>query len=178
MLQLQFFTPKDFTTLIGWIDNETFMFQWGGPAFTYPLTIEQLVHYSERANYDGATTYIFKAIESTTNEVVGHVSIGRINYKDRCGRIGKVLIAEAFRGRGYGKALIEATVQYAFYTLDLQKVTLGVFDFNEAAIACYERVGFQQERYIPNARKFGENDWHLKEMSLYKSSYMMKAGNV
>lgn len=178
MLQLQQFTPQDFTTLISWIDSELFMFQWGGPAFTYPLTIEQLLQYSEHANYDGASTYIFKAVDSVTEQVVGHVSIGRINYNERCGRIGKVLIAEPFRGRGYGKALIEETVRYAFSELQLQKVTLGVFDFNEAAIACYEKVGFLQERYIQNARKFGEDYWHLREMSLYKSSYIMKVGNV
>lgn len=42
MVELKFFEPSDFMQLIEWIDSPRFLFQWGGPAFEYPLTETQL----------------------------------------------------------------------------------------------------------------------------------------
>ena len=160
MLQLQRFTEADFQQIIDWISNATFAFQWAGPAFTYPITPEQLTNYvNDEANV------VLKAIDNETMDVIGHVAIGRIDAEQKTGRIGKVLIgAKVKRGQGYGTQLMQAAVTYAFEQLHLQTVTLGVFDFNKQAIACYEKVGFMTTRVIPNARTYNGEQWTLIEM--------------
>ena len=41
--------------------------------------------------------------------------------------------------------MMSAALETAFQELGAHRVELGVFDVNPAAIACYERVGFQRD---------------------------------
>lgn len=154
MLTLVPFSTEDFQQLIEWIPDSSFLLQWGGPAFTYPLTVVQLEDYVSGANTEMSSTYIFKAIDTSSGEVIGHISIGRVDRSDQTTRIGKVLIGPSEqRGHGYGKQLMQAALRFAFEELTLQKVTLGVFTFNTPAIRCYEKLGFIQERMLKKCAK-------------------------
>ena len=172
MLTLQPFTVRDFEQLIRWLPNAAHTLQWGGPAFSYPLTPLQLHQYTYGANKEEATTYIFKAVHTVTHEVIGHISISRVDRLYKRARIGKVLIAPQYRGHGYGKQLMNAALTYAFVELSLQHVTLGVFHLNETAINCYTQLGFKEERFIENARAYEHTYWHLIEMGVTKDTWL------
>lgn len=172
MLKLEPFTQADFHQLINWIPNSSFALQWGGPAFTYPLTVEQLENYVKDANTANASKYIFKAVDESTNKVIGHISIGKVDRINVSARIGKVLIGQSeSRGNGYGTQLMYAALTFAFEKLNLHKVSLGVFDFNTPAIKCYEKVGFQKEGLLRDARKHGDEYWNLIEMGILKDEW-------
>ncbi|WP_394219615.1 GNAT family N-acetyltransferase [Halobacillus trueperi] len=99
---------------------------------------------------------------------MGHLSIGRIDEDKKQGRIGKVIVSPEYRGKGYGRHMIQLISTYAFQHLELETVTLGVFDFNTGAIRCYENAGFTIDRYFKNHRPFEDEWWSLYEMSLNK----------
>ena len=173
LLKLASFSQDDFQRLIEWIPNATFAMQWGGPAFTYPLTTEQLESYIKGANEPNASTYVFKVIDEFTNEVIGHVSLGNVDRKNGSARVGKVLVGSTnSRGKGYGTQLMNAVLTFAFKQLKLQKVTLVVFDFNTSAIQCYEKVGFKREGFIRDARKNGDEYWNLIEMGILNDEWV------
>jgi RimJ/RimL family protein N-acetyltransferase len=44
-----------------------------------------------------------------------------------------------------------------------------VFAFNDAAIRCYERVGFTREGTLRDARRYEEEYWSVVVMSLLES---------
>lgn len=171
-MRLEYFTEKDFQQLIDWIPDAAFTMQWGGPAFTYPVTNAQLVHYLDGANIEDATKYIFKVIDDDLDEVIGHISLGNVDRVNENARIGKVLVSSNFRGKGYGTQMMEAILTFAFEEQNLHKVTLGVFDFNTSAIHCYEKVGFKQEGFLRDARKYGGNYWNLIEMGILESEWI------
>lgn len=176
LLKLEPFSPNDFQQLIDWIPNSSFALQWGGPAFTYPLTIEQLEDYLKDSNEVNASKYVFKAVEQSTNNVIGHISIGNIDRINESARIGKVLIGSSnSRGKGYGTQIMLAALKFAFEELKLHKVTLGVFDFNTSAIKCYEKVGFKQEGILRDARKNGDEYWNLIEMGILENEWPAKS---
>ena len=54
-------------------------------------------------------------------------------------------------------------------------MTLGVFDFNTAAIKCYEKVGFKKEGLLRDARKNGNEYWNLIEMGILESEWKTKS---
>ncbi len=54
-------------------------------------------------------------------------------------------------------------LKVAFDELHLHRVSLGVFDFNSSAIACYEKAGFKKESLRRESRKIGEEYWSLWE---------------
>lgn len=153
MIQLARFQPEDFDRLISWMDSEELLVQVAGPIFTYPLTSTQLVTYLEDDQ-----RYAFKVIETHSGEVIGHAEIYKT--KEHSAKICRVLIGDqSFRGKGIGKELIKQLVDYSIAHLNINFVELNVYDWNTAAIKCYEKVGF-----VINPDKFTtievkENTW-------------------
>ncbi|WP_347860901.1 GNAT family protein [Salimicrobium sp. PL1-032A] len=165
MITLKPFMKEDFDTLIQWIDSPEFLMQWAGPNFSYPLTYEQLEDYRSGANQADSITLIYTVWEK--DKRVGHISLGRIDKKNRAGRIGKVLIGETdAKGRGLCVAMIREVLNIAFDELGLHRVSLGVFDFNTPAVQCYKKAGFEIEGLLRDYRKIGEEYWSLYEMSI------------
>lgn len=108
--------------------------------------------------------------------MIGHISLGNVDRMNESARIGKVLIGQLeSRGNGYGTQLMLAALTFAFEELNLHKVTLGVFDFNTAAIKCYEKVGFKKEGFLRDARKNGNEYWNLIEMGILESEWKTKS---
>ena len=80
----------------------------------------------------------------------GHVIVGWCDITPHafegfrhCGRLGMGLAA-AFRGRGLGRRLVDATVNRACEA-GLTRIELEVFSSNVSAIRLYERCGFEHE---------------------------------
>ena len=53
----------------------------------------------------------------------------------------------------------------------LHRIDLRVFDFNQAAIAAYERVGFKKEGLLRDACKVGEAYWSAWVMSMLEDEW-------
>ncbi len=70
--------------------------------------------------------------------------------------------------------MIEEILKIAFKELNLHRVSLGVFDFNYSAIACYEKAGFIKEGLLRDARKTGNEYWSLWEMSILENEWREK----
>lgn len=178
MITLQPFEKKDFQQLIDWIDTPAFLLQWAGPGFQFPLTFAQLNTYIKDANQENADAFIYKVVENESGKTIGHISLGNIERSNRSARIKKVLVGpESGRGQGIGVKMIQAVLTVAFEDLQLHRVSLGVFDFNTPAIACYEKAGFQKEGLLRDCRKYEENYWSLWEMSMLENEWKQRGGN-
>jgi RimJ/RimL family protein N-acetyltransferase len=170
MIELQYFEKSDFQQLINWIESPSFMLQWSGPAFEFPLTVEQLETYMENANHEYSDHLVYKVIES--NEVIGHLSLGKIDRKHKSARIGKVLVGNQSRGKGIGQQMIHEVLTIAFEELHLHRVSLGVYDFNAPAMACYEKAGFRKEGLLRDIVKMGDEYWSMWEMSILENEWL------
>jgi RimJ/RimL family protein N-acetyltransferase len=78
------------------------------------------------------------------------------------------------RGQGIGRLMIEEILKIAFRELKLHRVSLGVFDFNKSAIACYEKAGFVKEGLLRDSVRMGNEYWNLWEMSILESEWLGK----
>jgi RimJ/RimL family protein N-acetyltransferase len=144
MITLEPFIPADIDRLIGWIPSLEALQLWTASSFDYPLTREHLEQHLRESAQRG-DRLIFKAVTPEDGKVVGHVELGAIDRRHQSLRIGRVLLDPAARGRGLGAGMMQSALDFAFGTLQVHRVELGVFDVNPRAIACYERVGFQRE---------------------------------
>lgn len=174
-MKLKYFEQADFHKLIGWIDNPELLLQWGGPNFQFPLDESQLHRYLEGANVKGAATYVYSVLNKESTEVVGHISLGKVDYAHQSARVGKVLVGDKeIRGQGIGQTMMEEILKIAFNELHLHRVSLGVFDFNHSAISCYEKAGFKKEGLLRDARKYKDEYWSLWEMSILRPEWESK----
>ncbi|SFL46192.1 Protein N-acetyltransferase, RimJ/RimL family [Gracilibacillus orientalis] len=172
MIELKFFERSDFQQLIDWIETPEFLLQWGGPNFSFPLDELQLENYLNNANSDNFNTFVYSVIEKETGKVIGHISLGNVDRKNKSARIGKVLVGDKnVRGKGIGQQMMTEILKVAFDELRLHRVSLGVFDFNSSAIACYEKSGFVKEGLFRDARKIGDEYWNLWEMSILENEW-------
>ncbi|MHA7966756.1 GNAT family N-acetyltransferase [Paenibacillus sp. CAU 1782] len=172
MITLRHFEPEDFDQLMEWSGDEEYLLQWAGPQFHFPLSKDQLSSYLNAANDKNTSTkFIFKVIDESLNEVVGHISLGGIDKYNRSGRIGKVLVGNQYQGKGYGTQMINEMLRIGFEEHQLHRISLGVFDFNLSAVRCYEKCGFVKEGLIRDARRYKDTFWNLIEMGILEDEW-------
>jgi len=178
MIELLPFEREDFARLIEWVNPESyeFMVQWAGFGFQLPLDDEQLERYRQGYEYDEIVQRrIFKAVDTTTNTVVGHIELNNINDERRTGTICRVLIGDStLRGKGYGEQMMARMLDFGFKELGLRRIDLYVFDFNTAAIACYQKVGFVKVRYLREIRLVDEAWWSAFQMSVTSREWRLR----
>lgn len=168
MITLEPFTAADFPQLIAWVDSERLMKEWSGSMFSFPLSEAGLAWYIEGANnLDDPGVFIYKGVDGKTGVTLGHISLGGISRRDRAGRITRVLVGNTTeRRRGVCQGMVQALLRIGFEELDLHRISLGVYDFNHAAIRCYLKSGFQQEGLLRDVVRHGDAYWSLVEMSI------------
>lgn len=71
--------------------------------------------------------------------------------------------------------MVRKIVEIGFEQLGLHRIELVVFDFNEAAIRCYEKCGFVKEGLLRDARRVGNEYWSLYIMSILESEWRFPA---
>ncbi|AKI97653.1 GNAT family N-acetyltransferase [Kosmotoga pacifica] len=171
-IELKMFERNDFERLIGWIESPEFLFQWAGTIFSYPLDELQLEEYIQGAEGVQPIRRIFKAVDINANTVVGHIELNNIDLRNKVARISRVLVGEpSMRGKGVGAQMIRKLLEIGFNQLGLHRIELLVFDFNKAAIRCYEKVGFVKEGLLREARKINDEYQNLYLMSILESEW-------
>ena len=106
-------------------------------------TVEERRYLRSIRRYPHAAVFVVE----TPSGIVGRLSIGRDPHpaSAHVADIG-LMVAKNHRRRGIGWALLEEAVLWA-RAAGVHKLELHVFPHNDAAIAMYERFGFEREGY-------------------------------
>lgn len=172
MVELRKFTREDFPSLIEWITSPALLYQWAGTIFSFPLTPRQLENYMREAEGREPSRLIYTVVDEVTKENIGHIELNSIDRKNRSACICRVLVGpERQRGRGIGQEMMRKILRVGFEDLDLHRIELNVFDFNQSAIACYEKAGFIREGLHRDVRRIGGEYWSLYRMSMLKDEW-------
>jgi RimJ/RimL family protein N-acetyltransferase len=99
---------------------------------------------------------VFTIVDLTTEETIGRGMLFSVDLVNRGAMLGIVIGEKDYWSKGYGVDATRLLLEYAFNLLNLNSVMLGVFAFNERAIACYRRVGFREIGRRRQARIIGE----------------------
>lgn len=100
------------------------------------------------------------AIESISeNKLIGGTGLFNINWTNRSSMFGISIYDPKYRGKGYGEEATNLMLYFAFQALNLNRIELGVFDFNERAKKCYVKVGFKEAGRQRKAR-FIDGQYH------------------
>ncbi|WP_338131255.1 GNAT family N-acetyltransferase [Cohnella rhizosphaerae] len=87
----------------------------------------------------------FVIAEVDTELYIGQIGLDAIDWKNRCGRIGIVIGKLERCGQGLGTEAMRLLCEYAFKELNLNRLELEVYDFNERAYRSYLKCGFVEE---------------------------------
>jgi RimJ/RimL family protein N-acetyltransferase len=163
MVELEAFGREDFDRLIGWVESEEMLMQWAGPLFSWPLSHAQLASYLKSAEGREPARAIYRAVRIDTarkpasgDDVVGHVELNAIDRRNRSATLSRVLVRPDLRGKGIGGEMVHRLLEIAFDEMRLHRVDLFVFDYNAAAVRCYEKLGFAREGVLRDYRRLGD----------------------
>lgn len=90
-------------------------------------------------------------VEKETNKPVGQTAFFRIDYVSRAAIFYLAILDPACWSKGFGQETTQLMVDYAFKTLNLNRIQLHVCAENMPAIKIYQRVGFIKEGVLRHA---------------------------
>ncbi len=124
-------------------------------------------------NQSGLNTQSYSfAVETLENkEYIGGCGFNQIDWKNRHTEIGIFLGKNDHRGKGLGTEVLRLLIEFGFNELNLNKIKLGVYSFNNRAIKCYEKVGFVTEGIFKEDLFRGGQYHDVIHMALFRKDF-------
>ena len=149
MIRIRPYMNADAEKILSWCDNEDTFFKWTfGLLGEYPITAEKFQNTGQYMQ--------FTAIDG--NDPVGYFIARNPNGNLDELRFGYGIVKPDRRNQGIGKEMLRQGLIYAFEIYGASRVTLGVYEKNYNAIACYKAIGFKetgvQETYEINGETY------------------------
>ena len=141
-VRLRAIEPGDWETYFAWNqDDEQARNLWFIPM---PQSQEAVRRWAEQEAVRRPEGDNFRFVIEHAGEVIGDLTT-----HDCDARVGKLSyglnIRREHRRKGFASDAVRIVLRYYFRELRYQKVTVGIYSFNEASVRLHERLGFQQE---------------------------------
>ena len=116
-------------------------------------------------------------IDDLNGKPIGTIQLYDFSQQDKSCKLGIRIGDKDYWSRGYGGDSVNTIVEYAFTCLDINRVDLRVYEYNDRAVRCYEKCGF---KYEGRTRKSAYIDGAYYDeilMGLLKSDFLMNKVN-
>ena len=99
-----------------------------------------------------------------------------VDWGNRDAFVGIGIGEREFWGKGYGTDAMELILRYAFAELNLRRVSLTVFEFNQRAVRSYEKAGFRLEGRQRHGMQREGRRWDILFMGIMHEEWMENYG--
>lgn len=141
------------------------------PEVPYPITLHE-----EEKWFQSITaisdTYRFAIETFEDNKFIGGCSINDVDWKNSVATIGIFIGSRDHRGKGYGADAMKVLIDFIFMQMNINKIRLSVYSYNEPAIRCYERCGFKIEGVLRQEIYKDGKRYDKISMGLLKEEYL------
>jgi RimJ/RimL family protein N-acetyltransferase len=114
------------------------------PGIPYLNTLED-----ERKWVEGLSAskdnYSFAIETLEDGKYIGGCGLNSIDWKNSVAVVGIFIGDKNYWGKGYGTDAMEVLLKFIFGQMNIHKVKLNVFSYNERAIKSYKKCGFKVE---------------------------------
>jgi RimJ/RimL family protein N-acetyltransferase len=159
-IRLTSITEEDMPTVTTWYQDGDFLRLLDAvPAM--PRSQEELK--KEFLGEPSHNTFRFAIRKADESAIIGIIQLQSILWNHGVSWVA-IEVGQEHQGRGYGQEAMKLCLNYAFRELNLHRVQLSVFSYNEPAIRAYEKIGFKHEGTY---REFLYRDGKRYDMLLY-----------
>ncbi len=109
-----------------------------------PQSRQELTDWLERSRQRTDRVW-FTVVLREGNRPIGEAGLLRWFPAWRTSDVSMILGDPTARGHGYGSEALHLLLDYAFGTLNLHRLAIGVVDFNHPALRFWEKAGFKTE---------------------------------
>ncbi|MEO8381397.1 MAG: GNAT family protein [Acidobacteriota bacterium] len=111
----------------------------------YPIAFQNEIEWLDRAMTASATERHFAIERKDDRTHIGNASIHEIEWVSRTAAFGLFVGEPSAWNRGFGSDAIRTLVRFAFDEMNLRKLRINVFEYNDRAKHVLETQGFVQE---------------------------------
>lgn len=128
------------------------------PRIPFPITMEEEIKWYE-CNSSTKDRYSFAIETIEDRRYIGGCGINETDWKNSTVIIGIFIGDKNLWGEGYGSDAVKVLIEFIFMQMNINKIKLNVYDFNERAIKCYEKCGFKREGIL-RQEIFKDGEYH------------------
>jgi RimJ/RimL family protein N-acetyltransferase len=111
----------------------------------YPIAFHDEIEWLDKAMHGDANERHFAIERKDDRTHIGNASIHEIDWVSRTAWFGLFIGEPSAWNRGFGGDAIQTLVRFAFDEMNLHKLKINVFDYNDRAKHLLETHGFVQE---------------------------------
>lgn len=156
-----FFKTENIQHVLSWIKDEEDRVLWSGNSFRHGLNRITFERHLERK---GLFAY---QLTDSKNRIIAY---GEVVIKSvECATLCRIIVKPTLRSQGLGKLLCKSLLERINQWDSVQKISLNTLTCNNAALSCYQSLGFQIQGIRKRSRRIGRS-WHdLVVMSVFTS---------
>jgi RimJ/RimL family protein N-acetyltransferase len=156
MVYLNAITRDDIPLFGKWFsDIELLSYLWMIPLV--PQTEEDEMEWFEQMRKSKDFTFAIRLIAN--DRLIGSISLTEPEWRNRSSTFGIAIGDRDYWGKGYGTDATKVILRYGFLELNLNRIELLVYNYNQRGIKSYEKVGFTHEGTRRQAL-FRDGDYH------------------
>jgi RimJ/RimL family protein N-acetyltransferase len=135
-----------------------------------PLNRRAEEEFIEKANQN-EHELVLGIIVKSNDRLIGGTGFHNIDFRNRHASFGIAIGEKAEWGKGYGTEATCLMVQHAFQTLNLNRVWLHVYEYNERGLRAYEGVGFKKEGRLRQEHFREGRYWDIIVMGILREDW-------
>lgn len=120
--------------------------------------------------------FAIRALED--DRLLGDITLSVINWGSGEAFAGVGIGARALWGQGYGTEALQMVLRYGFVELNLRRISLTVFAYNQRAQRSYEKAGFRLEGRLRQAMGREGRRWDILYMGVLREEWMEAYGHA
>ena len=159
---------EDAEKWVEWFNNPEVSLLLGDEAYR-PYSLEKARE--DLAGIIRDQSHIFTIVTLDGDQPIGRGLLFAIDHIDRRAMLGIAIGEKEYWGQGYGTEATRLLVDYGFNLLNLNNIMLGVFAFNQRAIAFYKKVGFKEIGWRRQARIIGGQKYDVLLMDILAEEF-------
>ena len=157
-VRLRAFDNSDLMACLSF-SNDYSVMRGASGAILYPSTVDDEARAMGQNTSYTSGEYQFAVETLAEGRFIGKCGFTRVNWKNRVAELAILIGDKDYRGKGYGADAIQILCRFGFEEMNLHKIKALVFDFNVAALKCYQKCGFQTEGVLKD-EMFREGAYH------------------
>lgn len=118
--------------------------------------------------------YNFAIVEKALDELMGSCGLMNVNTIHGTAELGIFIGNKNHWGKGYGTEACNLLLDFGFNILNLNNIMLAVYDYNQRALACYEKLGFNEIGRRREAREIGGEKYDEIYMDILAAEFSGK----
>lgn len=126
----------------------------------------------EKEQNEDPNTIAFSVRTLADDKLIGFVAFDGINWQHGDTFVAIGIGDPAYRGNGYGTDAMRVMLRYGFMELNLYRIQLDAFSYNERAIKSYLKAGFVMEGRMRGMLLRDDRRWDFVYMSVLRDEWL------